>query len=90
MDIPDMIDSARPILIAFGLKVLGAIAAYIIGRMLIGFASNLVMHAMERQKVEPTVIRYMGSIITVVLNITAMHGNVVAICRTDSRSSRRT
>ena len=36
MDIPGMFESARPILIAFGLKVIGAIAAYIIGRMLIG------------------------------------------------------
>jgi small conductance mechanosensitive channel len=69
MDIPGMIETARPILIAFGLKVLGAIAAYIIGRMLIGFASSLVMRALERQKVEPTVIRYIGSIITVALNI---------------------
>ena len=69
MDIPGMFESARPILIAFGLKVVGAIAAYIIGRMLIGFASKLVMKAMERQKVEPTVIRYIGSIITVALNI---------------------
>jgi small conductance mechanosensitive channel len=69
MDIPGMFESARPILIAFGLKVIGAIAAYIIGRMLIGFASNLVMKAMERQKVEPTVIRYIGSVITVALNI---------------------
>jgi hypothetical protein len=40
MDISGMYESARPILIAFGLKVLGAIAAYIVGRMLIGFASN--------------------------------------------------
>jgi small conductance mechanosensitive channel len=69
MDIPGMLESARPILIAFALKVLGAIAAYIIGRMLIGFASNLVTHALERQKVEPTVIRYIGSVITVALNI---------------------
>jgi small conductance mechanosensitive channel len=49
--------------------VLGAIAAYIVGRMLIGFASNLVMRALEAQKVEPTVIRYIGSFITVALNI---------------------
>ena len=69
MDIPGMIESARPILIAFGLKLLGAIAAYVVGRMLIGFASNLVVLALERQKVEPTVIRYIGSIITVALNI---------------------
>ena len=69
MDIPGMLETAKPILIAFSLKVLGAIAAYIVGRMLIGFASSLVIKALERQKVEPTVIRYIGSIITVALNI---------------------
>ena len=69
MDIPGAIETAKPILIAFSLKVVGAIAAYIVGRMLIGFASGLVMKALERQKVEPTVICYIGSIITVALNI---------------------
>ena len=69
MDIPAMFETARPIMIAFGFKVAGAIAAYIVGRMLIGFASNLVMRALEQQKVEPTVIRYNGSFITVALNI---------------------
>ena len=69
MDLPAMLESARPILVAFGLKLLGAIAAYIVGRMLIGFASNLVIRVLERQKVEPTVIRYIGSIISVALNI---------------------
>lgn len=49
--------------------MLGALVAYIIGRMLIGFASNLVMRALERQQVEPTIIRYVGSIITVALNV---------------------
>jgi len=69
MDIPGAIETAKPILIAFSLKVLGAIAAYIVGRVLIGFASTLVMKALERQKVDPTVIRYIGSVITVGLNI---------------------
>ncbi len=69
MDIPAAIETAKPILIAFSLKVLGAIVAYIVGRILIGFASTLVMKALERQKVEPTVIRYIGSVITVALNI---------------------
>jgi len=64
-----MLESARPVLIAFGLKVLGAVIAYIVGRMLIGFASNLVVMALERQRVEPTVIRYIGSIISIALNI---------------------
>jgi small conductance mechanosensitive channel len=69
MNLTEMIDSAGPILVAFGLKVLGAIAAYIVGRMLIGFASKLVVRVLERQRIEPTVIRYVGSVITVALNI---------------------
>jgi small conductance mechanosensitive channel len=69
MDIPGMFETAKPILVAFGLKVLGAIAVYIAGRWLIGLASSLIQKALERQKVEPTVIRYIGSVITVALNI---------------------
>ncbi|MFO1304705.1 MAG: mechanosensitive ion channel family protein [Burkholderiales bacterium] len=69
MDVVAMWDSARPALIAFGLKVLGAIAAYIVGRILIGVASNLVVSILEKQKVEPTVIRYIGSFVTVALNV---------------------
>jgi len=69
MDIPGAIEAAKPILVAFSLKVVGAIAAYIIGRMLIRFASTLVTKALERQRVEPTVTRYLASIITVGLNI---------------------
>jgi small conductance mechanosensitive channel len=69
MDLSGMLETAKPIVVAFGLKVLGAIVAYIVGRKLIGFASSLVMRALERQNVEPTVIRYIGSIITVALNV---------------------
>jgi small conductance mechanosensitive channel len=48
---------------------MGAIAAYIVGRMLIGFASRLVTNAFERQKVEPTITRYIGSLISIALNV---------------------
>jgi small conductance mechanosensitive channel len=69
MDFKAMITSAQPVLVAFGLKVLGALVAYVIGRKLIGFATRLVTLALERQKVEPTVIRYIGSVISVALNV---------------------
>jgi small conductance mechanosensitive channel len=69
MDIPGMFETARPILVAFGLKVLGAVAVYIVGRWLIGLTASLIHKALERQKVEPTVVRYIGSVITVALNI---------------------
>ena len=69
MDIAAMMESARPVLVAFGLKVLGAIVAYIVGRMLIGFGTNLLVKVLEKQRVDPTIVRYLGSILTVVLNV---------------------
>ncbi|THF54887.1 mechanosensitive ion channel family protein [Pseudothauera rhizosphaerae] len=52
-----------------GLKVLGAIVFWIIGRWLIGLAGRLVQQAMARQKVDPTLMRYVGSFLSVTLNI---------------------
>jgi len=69
MDFAAMVDNARPVLVAFGLKVLGAIVAFIVGRMLISMASNLLVKVLERQRVDPTVIRYLASIVTVALNV---------------------
>ncbi len=51
------------------LQVLGAIALYIVGRWLIGVAVRLVQSALTRQKVDPTVLRFLGNTIAVVLNI---------------------
>ena len=62
-------DQAQPILVAFGLKALGAIAVFVIGRWLISMVSGLVAAAMTRQKLDPTVQRYLVSLITVSLNI---------------------
>jgi small conductance mechanosensitive channel len=63
------IDQAQPILVAFGLKVLGAIAVFIIGRWLIGLACRLIGAAMTRQKLDITVQNYLVSFISVALNI---------------------
>jgi small conductance mechanosensitive channel len=74
MDLQNMYDTAKPALIALGLKVLGAIALYIVGRWLIGLAGTLVQKSLERQKVEPTVVRYIGNAISVALNILLVIG----------------
>jgi small conductance mechanosensitive channel len=63
------LDKAQPILMAFGLKVIGAIAVFIFGRWLIGFASRLVGAGMARQQVDATVQHYLISFISVALNI---------------------
>ena len=55
--------------IAIGFKVVGAIVFWLIGRWLISLAVRLVSNALERQKVDPTLLRYLGTVISVTLNI---------------------
>ncbi|MFO1395588.1 MAG: mechanosensitive ion channel family protein [Burkholderiales bacterium] len=74
MDLMSMYDTARPVVIAFALKVAGAVVLYIIGRWLIGLVASLINKALERQKVEPTVIRYIGNTISVALNVLLVIG----------------
>ena len=52
-----------------GLRILGAIALWIVGRILIGFVVNLIARSLSRQRVDPTMGRYIGSTINVILNI---------------------
>src|SRR6185369_12599010 len=52
-----------------GLKVVGAIILYLIGRWLINWVITLVQRALERQKVDPTLLRYVGTVIAVLANI---------------------
>lgn len=60
--------------LAFGVKILVAILFWVLGRWLISFAVNLVEKALARQSVDPTVLRYVGSFITVTLNILLVVG----------------
>lgn len=53
----------------FGLKVLGAIALWIVGRWLIGMAVRMVRRALNKASVDPTLMNFIGSTITVLLNI---------------------
>jgi small conductance mechanosensitive channel len=57
-----------------GIKVLAAIAFWIIGRWLIGAVGRLVQSALERQRVDATLMRYLGTVINVTLNIVLVIG----------------
>jgi len=52
-----------------GLKVIGAIILYLVGRWLISWVITLVQRTLERQKVDPTLLRYVGTVIAVLANI---------------------
>jgi small conductance mechanosensitive channel len=57
-----------------GIKVLAAIAFWIVGRWLIGRVIALVQAAMNRNSVDATLTKYLGSIIAVALNIALVLG----------------
>jgi len=56
-------------LTAVGLKILGAIAIWIIGRWLIAFALRLIGGPLTKQRIDPTLARYIQSATAVLLNI---------------------
>jgi small conductance mechanosensitive channel len=60
--------------IELGVKILAAIAFWIIGRWLIGRVIALISAAMNRNHVDPTLTKYLGSIIAVALNIALVLG----------------
>jgi small conductance mechanosensitive channel len=69
MDVNQIMQTVTTIGIAFGLKVAGAIVVWVVGRYLIHLAVRLVSHSLERQQVDPTVLRYLGTVISVTLNV---------------------
>lgn len=69
MNIEDLIQSGTTLALGIGLKILGALVAWIIGRWLIGVVVRLTGAALSRQQVDATLQRYLGSIITVTLNV---------------------
>jgi len=56
------------------IKVLAALAFWIIGRWLIGRVIAVMQAAMNRNNVDPTLTKYMGSIVAVALNIALVLG----------------
>jgi len=66
---PEVWRTAVATLTNVGLMILGAIVLLIVGRWLIGFAVNLITRSLEKQRVDPTLLRYVGNIVSVILNV---------------------
>jgi len=69
MDLNQTLQTIVDVGIVVAFRIIGAIVFYLIGRWLISFAIRLVSTALERQKVDPTLLRYIGTVISVTLNI---------------------
>ncbi len=69
MDLNQMMQTGSDIAVRVGMQILAAIVLFIAGRWLIALAVRMISAALNRQKVDPTLIRYLGSIVTIALNV---------------------
>src|SRR5512146_16263 len=53
----------------FGTKVIAIILFWLVGRWLIGLVGRMLHSALEKQKVDPPLMRYIGNFVAVTLNI---------------------
>lgn len=64
-----MLDTIMAYAINIGGKILGAIVLWIVGRWLIGMAVRLLSASLNKQKLDATLVRYVGSAAGVLLNV---------------------
>jgi small conductance mechanosensitive channel len=69
MDLEQVAQLAADLALRFGLKLIGALLVFVIGRRLIDLAVRLISSALARREVDPTVLRYVGSSVSVALNV---------------------
>ncbi len=69
-----MTQTITTLLTTVGLRLLGAIAIWIVGRWLIGIALRMIGSALTKQKIDPTLIRYIHSAVAALLNIVLVIG----------------
>jgi small conductance mechanosensitive channel len=65
----ELMQSGWTLAVALGIRVLEALALWIVGRWLISLALRIIGGAMAKQKIDPTVIRYIQNAVAALLNI---------------------
>jgi len=65
----ELVQSGWTLAVALGIRVLEALALWIVGRWLIDLALRIIGSAMTKQKIDPTVIRYIKNAVAALLNI---------------------
>ena len=72
MDTNALIASATATIIAVGWKIAGALALWVIGRLLIGLALRMLQRALTNQRCDPTLGRYLQTGLSVLLNVSLL------------------
>jgi small conductance mechanosensitive channel len=66
---PEWFSAALPQIIAIAKMILGALIAFVVGRWIIGKLVGLTQAQLSRQNFDPTLARYVVSLVSIVLNI---------------------
>jgi len=74
MDVNGVMNTITVVATQFGLKLLGAILVWIVGRWMIGILVRFLQRALAKQDVDATLLRYLGNIVSVTLNIALVIG----------------
>jgi len=74
MDVNGVMNTLTVVATQFGLKLLGAILVWVVGRWMISILVRLLQRALEKQEVDATLLRYLGNIVSVTLNIALIIG----------------
>ena len=69
MEFREMLPVALDIAIRIGIRIVGAIALWIVGRAIIGFIGRVINRWLVSQRLDPTLGRYIGSAVAILLNI---------------------
>ncbi len=69
LNVTNLMQSGTALLLALGLKLLEAIAIWIVGRWLINMVTSWIGKAMTKQKIDPTLIRWIQNATAALLNI---------------------
>src|SRR5271165_6344728 len=65
----EYMQSGKALALSFAIAVVSALALWIVGRWLIGFVLRLIGRSMNKQHIDPTVIRYIQNAVGALLNI---------------------
>ncbi len=73
MDLDQLLAKARdhavPVLVTFGSRLIGAVALFIVGRLIIRLIRRATRHANQRRSLDPTLVRYIDSVLNTALQI---------------------
>jgi small conductance mechanosensitive channel len=69
MNLKEIGPVALDVITRFGLRILGALALWIVGRMAINIIGRILARSLAANRVDPVLARYIGSALTVTLNI---------------------